>query len=145
MGSAAELCDAERMLIGACLCGALRYEVEGPLQMLLHCHCSMCRKHHGAPFATLAAVPAESLRWQSGEASLLEYPSPSARLRRFCGVCGSVAPAPVSERALVPVGNLVGDLEGVSGLHMFVASKAPWHTIGDDLPQHQDAPPGWAP
>jgi hypothetical protein len=50
----------------------------------------------------------------------------------------------VSERALVPVGNLVGDLAGVSGLHMFVASKAPWHTIGDDLPQHQDAPPGWA-
>ena len=110
---------------------------------LMHCHCSMCRKHHGAPFATFAAAPAHSLRWQHGEASVQEYPSSASRVRRFCGTCGSVAPTPMDERVLLPAGNLLGELGDVGGLHMFVGSKAPWHVIADELPQHENAPPGW--
>lgn len=143
MGSASALCDASRMVTGACLCGTLRYEVKGPLENLMHCHCSMCRKHHGAPFATLIEAPADSLRWLSGEASVREYPSSAERVRRFCGTCGSVAPAPMGGRVLLPAGNLLGNLSDVGGLHMFVGSKAPWHVIADELPQHDNAPPGW--
>ena len=45
------------MTEGRCLCGALRYQIDGPFVDMLHCHCSMCRKHHGTPFATWAAAP----------------------------------------------------------------------------------------
>lgn len=131
------------MITGACLCGALRYEVEGPVQRLIHCHCSMCRKHHGAPFATLVEVPAHTLRWLEGEASALGYASSARRTRRFCGACGAVAPAPVEGRVLVPAGNLLDDFGPVGGQHAFVGSRAPWHAIADTLPQHQGAPPGW--
>jgi hypothetical protein len=89
-------------------------------------------------------LPAERLRWHRGEASVLAYASSAARVRRACGVCGSVAPTLMQDRVLLPAGNLLGDLSGLSGLHMFVAAKAPWHIIGDDLPQHEGAPPGWA-
>lgn len=143
MGTTAELCDAARMITGGCLCGALRYEAEGPLQALIHCHCSMCRKHHGAPFATFALVAARDFRWLEGEASALAYRSSGQRVRRFCGVCGSVAPAMLGDRVLLPAGNLLGDLGHAGGLHMFVGSKAPWHVIGDGLPQHETVPPGW--
>ena len=102
------------MIPGSCLCGAVRYEVEGPLQGLLHCHCSRCRKHHGAPFASFAQVSQHQLRWLAGEPSLVDYPSSPSRLRRSCPACGSVAPTPLGERVLVPAGNLLGDL-GVSG------------------------------
>lgn len=132
------------MITGACLCGALHYEVD-ELRELLHCHCSRCRKHHGAPFATHAAAPAGAFRWRGDEPALIEHSSAGsgARVRRSCSVCGSVAPARVGDRVLLPAGNLLGELGGVPALHMFVGSKAPWHVIADDWPQYDAAPPGW--
>jgi hypothetical protein len=131
------------MIEGTCLCGALQYEVTGPVLNLVHCHCSMCRKHHGAPFATWAVVPEKALRWLHGQSTLSGYPSSPERVRHFCGTCSSVAPTLVGDRVLVPAGNLFGELGVVGGFHMFVGSKAPWHTIGDRLPQHDSLPPGW--
>jgi hypothetical protein len=131
------------MIPGSCLCGAVRYEVEEPSAGLLHCHCSRCRKHHGAPFASVAQVGARQLRWLSGEERVVGYASSPGRSRRFCGVCGSVAPTPRGDGWLVPLGNLQGELGVAGGEHMFVASRAPWHTIADGLPQHPAAPPGW--
>ncbi len=131
------------MTTGACLCGALRYEVEGSVGDLDHCHCSMCRKHHGAPFATFVAPPAERLHWVQGEASVVQHRSSPKRDRSFCATCGAVAPAVIGDRAWIPAGNLVGELGDVGGLHMFVGSKAPWHVIGDDLPQYEKAAPSW--
>ena len=148
MGSAAELCDTPFMVLGACLCGWVRYEAEGPFQHFTHCHCSMCRKHHGAPFATLVEVGGHAFRWIDGERSVMRYPSSAGRDRRFCERCGSVAPTPLSARVLLPAGNLLGEWGAggdLRGLHRFVGSKAPWHVIADSLPQHDAAAPGWAP
>ena len=41
---------------GSCLCGSVRYEVRGLLEPASHCHCSMCRKAHGAAFGSYARV-----------------------------------------------------------------------------------------
>lgn len=132
------------MIAGACLCGAVRYEIDGSLPRLIHCHCSTCRKHHGAPFATIVEISEANFRWISGGESLFEYASSATRTRAFCGVCGSVAPALVEGRMLVPAGNLVGDLGSPEVVHMFVGSKAPWHVIGDELPRYDGPAPGWA-
>ena len=55
------------MAQGRCLCGALTYELEGPFSAMIHCHCSMCRKHHGTGFATFVAGPIAGFRWISGK------------------------------------------------------------------------------
>lgn len=131
------------MIEGTCLCGAVRYQVGAPPHDLTHCHCSVCRKHHGAPFASFVRVTEDSLRWLAGEDRVVSYASSPARVRRFCEVCGSVAPAPLERGVLVPAGNLLGDLGVTGGIHTFVGSKAPWHVIAGALPQHEAAPPGW--
>src|SRR5690349_8826197 len=131
------------MFTGACLCGSLRYEAHGPLQALVHCHCSMCRKHHGAPFASLALAPLEGFRWLEGEAAVVDYASSAACVRRFCGTCGSVAPSSFGDSVVLPAGSLQGDFSRVRAEHVFVGSKAPWHIIADGLPQHEAMPPGW--
>lgn len=128
---------------GSCLCGALRYEVEGPFTFVMNCHCSMCRKHHGAPFATFAAAPLGGFRWLSGQETLGEYASSKNGKRLFCTVCGSVAPLLLSDwgLAVVPAGNLDGNAAIQVQAHLFVGSRAPWYSISDELPQHQEYPP----
>lgn len=131
------------MTQGQCLCGAVRYEVDGPFASMMSCHCSMCRKHHGAPFATFVSAPLSGFRWVSGEDSISTYTTSSGGSRAFCKVCASVTPMLISENnlALLPAGNLDGDLGIKPGAHMFVDSKASWYEITDSLPQYPAYPP----
>ena len=76
-------------LRGGCLCGGVRYEIEGPFQPPEHCHCGMCRKAHGAAFSTNAVVAAANLRVVCGSDLLTEYESSPNRRKCFCSRCGS--------------------------------------------------------
>jgi len=133
------------MIRGTCLCGALRYEIDGPLTSMMNCHCSMCRKQHGVAFATYAVAPASGFRWIAGEDEVVRYQSSAQGSRAFCGRCGSIAPTALPSMGIVfaPAGNLVGELGLHPEGHMFVGSKAPWHAITDHLPQHEVYPPGF--
>ncbi len=129
------------MAQGQCLCGELRYELDGPYSFLGHCHCSMCRKHHGSLFATFAGAAASGFRWLAGESSVGRYRSSEQSQRGFCPGCGSVAPLVAGDLAIAPAGNLDGDIGIRPQMHIFVASKAPWYEITDDLPRHAEYPP----
>jgi len=74
---------------GSCLCGAVRFELHGSPTDLLHCHCRMCQKAHGAVFATFARVPHDSFRIIEGADRLTRYRSSEGCTRTFCCVCGS--------------------------------------------------------
>lgn len=39
---------------GSCLCGAVRFRASLPCKWVAHCHCTCCRRAHGAPLVTLA-------------------------------------------------------------------------------------------
>jgi hypothetical protein len=131
------------MTHGRCLCGTVRYDVDGPFVNLVHCHCSMCRKHHGTPYATWAAAPLAGFRFTAGESAVVRFDSSAGFHRSFCNVCGSVVPEGVQSLGMVicPAGNLEGDLGIEPQLHMFVGSRAAWHAITDDLPQYDEYPP----
>ncbi|MBI5516708.1 MAG: GFA family protein [Deltaproteobacteria bacterium] len=129
---------------GSCLCGAVRYEARGPFSHMMHCHCSMCRKHHGSLYATFVGAPLEGFRWLSGEAEVAQYKSSPEGSRSFCGRCGSVAPMVLPEAGMVflPAGSLEGDLGTRPEMHLFVGSKAPWYALTDELPRHDRGAPG---
>ena len=48
------------MITGKCLCGKVRYEINGRLGPVVYCHCSMCRRATGSAFATNASVRANN-------------------------------------------------------------------------------------
>ena len=133
------------MIPGSCLCGLVRYEVSEPFSMMGHCHCSICRKHHGALFATFVAAPSVNFRWLAGDKDVGSYESSPGGSRSFCRVCGSVTPLQLPQLDIVflPAGNLQGDLEARPQNHIFVKSKAPWYEITDGLPQYDEYPPGF--
>ncbi|MCP6768815.1 GFA family protein, partial [Klebsiella pneumoniae] len=77
---------------GSCLCGDVAWEAPAPLEFMSHCHCSRCRKSHGAAFATYCMAPVESLRLTRGEDAIVRYESSPEMRRPFCRRCGSVVP-----------------------------------------------------
>jgi hypothetical protein len=110
---------------------------------MMHCHCSMCRKHHGAVFATFVGAPLEGFRWLRGQDAVASYASSEQISRSFCRHCGSVTPTPMPEMGVVyaAAGCLDGDLEIKPQGHMFAGSKPAWLPITDSLPQHAGLPP----
>jgi hypothetical protein len=98
-----------------------------------HCHCSMCRKHHGAAFATFVTVPLHGFRWTCGEDALTTYQSSDYGKRTFCGRCGSIMPVVEADTgvAFCPAGNLDGELRVQPQGHRFVGSKASFRPIAD--------------
>lgn len=133
--------DATR---GACLCGAVSFEIEPPFQWLAHCHCSMCRKHHGTLFATGLGALRARFRWLSGEDDIVHYRSTDSFERAFCRRCGSKVPSDshLPDVVLVPAGTLDGDFGLKPRAHIFVGSKSPIAAISDHLTQFDAYPPG---
>jgi len=131
------------MYTGSCLCGAVRYEIDGPFTMMANCHCSMCRKHHGAMFSTFVSAPDAGFRWVSGQDNIETFPSSEHGRRPFCRTCGSVTPMllPGMGLVFVPAGNLQEDPGLRPQMHMFTGSRASWYPIIDGLPQHEGYPP----
>jgi hypothetical protein len=127
------------MLRGSCLCGAVRYEIRGPIIRASHCHCTMCRKAHGAAFATYGRVERKDFVLVSGE--IASYHSSPGVERTFCKRCGSSLQF-ISDKRPTTLGIALGTLDddpGIQGsLHIFVDSKAPWYPITDDLPKHAE-------
>jgi len=132
-------------LTGGCLCGSVRYELTSPLTRASHCHCSMCRKHHGAAFGSYGSARRADFRWTSGEDRVARFASSPGIERGFCRRCGSTLfwdEVASAERFGLALGTVDGDPGVRPGLHIFVASKAPWYEITDDVPRHPTSPRG---
>ena len=89
----------------------------------------MCRKHHGAAFASFVTVPLSGFRWMAGESALATYQSSAYGKRTFCNRCGSIMPVvePDTGIAFCPAGNLDGELGIQPQGHRFVGSKLRVH------------------
>lgn len=125
---------------GSCLCGAIRFEVEGNLPPVEGCHCRMCRKWTGH-FLTSVEVPRESLKI-SGSENISWFVS-SAKVRRgFCACCGSSLffdPIDTARHAwtAIAMGAFETPTATAMGLHIFVADKGDYYSINDGLPQNE--------
>jgi len=130
---------------GGCLCGAVRYEIYGPLRDVINCHCTMCRRLHGAFGAHSKASKADiSIVRDNG----LTWYATSGRARRgFCRKCGSsLFWEPIAQDA---TGIVAGGLDQPTGLktmgHTFLGEKADFYDLTDDLPKFDGSSDGTLP
>lgn len=124
------------MTRGSCLCGTVRWEADAPFSRMRHCHCTMCRKAHGAPFATYLSVAGHRFRLVSGAGNITGYRSSPQYHRAFCSTCGSVVPSTANGADVdMPAGCLDDDPGIRPEMHIFAGSKAAWDIITDNLPR----------
>jgi hypothetical protein len=127
---------------GTCLCGAVRYEILAPPKALSHCHCSQCRKSHGAAFASFGSVLRRDLRILAGAPSIKSYPSSESVLRQFCTHCGSSlfwsrSSGEYSDWISIALGTLDTIFASQKQRHIHIASKASWYELLDHWPQSE--------
>ncbi len=133
----------EQLLEGSCHCGRVRYRAVAPFGEMTNCHCTDCRKSHGAAFATYIEVPRERFSYVQGEGELHSFQAESGIQRYFCRNCGSIIWSGSSnppEAYWITAGTLDTPLDRKPDAHIFIRSKVPWYDIKDGLPQHQAYP-----
>ena len=117
------------MRTGSCLCGAVKYEVDGPLRDVIACHCRECRRQTGTYMSATAAkdqdlriVETRGLKW---------YRSSDTARRGFCGQCGTVLFWKGEARDYTAIA--AGSLDGPSGLklegHVFCDEAGDYYQI----------------
>jgi len=126
------------MLSGRCLCGEIRYELDGRFGPVIYCHCSQCRRASGSAFATNGPVRARDFHLLTGRESLAEYESSPGKFRIFCSRCGSplysrLASAPDVLR--LRLGSLDDDPGARPVAHIWTGTKAAWFELTDRLPR----------
>jgi hypothetical protein len=124
---------------GSCLCGTVAYDYEPPIDAWYNCHCSRCRRARGGAHASNAFLDVKRFRFLRGEEEIVAFKLPEAErfTQGFCRTCGGKAPRVnvAAGYVAIPAGTLDDDPRQRPERHIFVASKAPWFEIADELPQ----------
>ena len=127
---------------GKCLCGAIEFTADEKPGQVVNCHCSSCRRAHGAAFASIAFADRASLEVLKGEDVLKEYES-TVGVRAFCSNCGSRLMNYGKDGADflgVHIACLDDSYAGRPQAHCFTGSKAPWHEPSTDIPSFEEYP-----
>lgn len=125
-------------LDGGCLCGAIRYRIDGNSRRTTNCHCLHCRRASGAAFVTWVEFRSSEFTVVSGVPT--RYESRPQVTRQFCGRCGSqLTYQHADEPDTIDVTACSMDsADGVSpDDHVWCDRMLPWVKISDGLPRYK--------
>lgn len=128
---------------GSCQCGAVRFEITGAFEAFFLCHCSRCRKDTGSAHSANLFSATAKIAWLSGQDNVRTYRVPDTRHEKsFCAECGAALPRVQMNGALlvVPAGSLDSPIDMRPNAHICCASRAPWDSHLEDIPQMDGLP-----
>ena len=124
---------------GGCHCGHIRYQFNGPLRDIAHCHCSICRKVSGGIVTTWITVPAASFQWLKGTPA--RYDSSASCARFFCSNCGAqlaLVTSLSSNNIDVTIATLDHPETAPAERHIWTDSQLAWLHLDEHLPSEGD-------
>jgi len=130
-------------MIGKCLCGKIEFEAREIPGMVFNCHCSRCRKSHGADYATQVFAVRDSLKFKKGGKEFLKEFSSTGGIRTFCSNCGSRLMNYAQDSGdylSIAAACLHSGYHGEAVAHCFTAFKASWHVLSETIPAHKEFP-----
>ena len=134
----AEAPPGKSAVTGSCLCESVRFELTLPTQFCAHCHCSMCRRNHGAAFVTWVVALKARFRITAGDSLIVRYRSSEHGTRSFCSRCGSTLFCESTnhpERIDVVLANMHDAIDQEPGAHVYFDDRAQWVSVADALPK----------
>ncbi len=126
---------------GSCLCGQVRFEIEGDFDRFFFCHCQRCRKGTGTAHGANLFSASARITWLSGRDKVSEYSVPDSRhARAFCSSCGGALPRERPTMLVVPAGSLDSEVHTPPTAHIFTASRANWDRNLESVPSFETLP-----
>lgn len=128
--------------VGSCLCGTVRFKVEGEFDSFYLCHCQLCQKDTGSAHAANLFSSSAKLIWESGTDAVTSFALPGSRHNKsFCKLCGSALPnTQVAGLLVVPAGCLDTEITMLPTAHIFLSSKATWDGELGEVPKFEGLP-----
>lgn len=137
--------DEDRALTGGCYCGAVRFEVRGPIVLRVQCYCRACQHISGGAPQEFMLVGPDALAWTRGTPNSFTRPDKvDAVTRHFCATCGThlATRRPGLDYWIVKVGALDDpDTAGRPSIAIFTAEAAAHHIIPETLRRFPGLPP----
>lgn len=126
---------------GACLCEDLRFSAELPSKWVAHCHCSMCRRAHGAAFVTWVGMDESRVSIDDPQGRLRWHRSSPGAERGFCSRCGSTLffrSGRWAGELHVALANFQDPVDRAPQSHAFWDTHVDWAKLdpGDGLPRN---------
>ena len=130
---------------GGCLCGSVRYEINGRPKLAVSCYCRDCQYVSGGAPAHALIIRAEDVTITKGRAK--EYWTTSAKgnrvARMFCQTCGTPLLAKNEkhpEFLAIKVGSLDDPSQFRARANIWVKSSQSWHRVGGTIPRFKSDP-----
>jgi len=128
---------------GSCLCGQVKFNVEGTFDSFYLCHCKYCQKDTGSIHAANLFSTAAKLTWMEGAEKVNTFNLPSTRhFKSFCRTCGAALPnlQMGGKLLVVPAGSLDTELVNQPNAHIFYSSRATWEKDLEKLKKFEEIP-----
>ncbi|WP_072622671.1 GFA family protein [Spirulina major] len=127
---------------GSCLCGTVRFEVQGNFDSFYLCHCRHCQKDTGSAHAANLFAQSAKLTWLAGADAVNSFTLPdTSHNKSFCKLCGSALPSiQLAGLLVVPAGCLDTEVSMLPTAHIFTSSKAPWDGVFGEVPTFEKLP-----
>ncbi len=128
---------------GSCLCGKVKFEIEGTFESFYLCHCKYCQKDTGSAHAANLFSTTANLVWLCGKDNIQTFNLPSTRhSKSFCKDCGSAVPSLQMEGKLLatPAGSLDNELDVLPIAHIFYSSKSSWENNLEKIKKFEKYP-----
>lgn len=130
-------------ITGSCLCGEVKFEIDGDFESFYLCHCKFCQKDTGSAHASNLFSSTAKLVWQTVQDKIKTYHLPSTKhMKSFCSNCGSALPSLQMDGKLlvVPAGSLNQDISIKPNAHIFTSSRASWEHDLENVKSYEQLP-----
>ena len=127
---------------GSCLCGTVRFEVDGDFESFYLCHCKHCQKDTGSAYAANLFSQSAKVIWLAGVDAVTLFTLPGTRHNKsFCRSCGAALPGTqLKDMLVVPAGCLDTKVPVLPTAHIFTSSTAIWERTICDVPTFEGLP-----
>ena len=133
-------------ITGGCLCGAIRYEIDGKPFRTANCHCDDCRKSTGSAFATNLFFKEVQITILQGIPKKFKHlaDSKGTMIKEFCGNCGSQIFGSGSNRLeakYIKVGSIDDASFVKPDVNLYTAHALNYSHIDDKIDSFRSMPP----
>jgi len=131
----------KNQLTGSCLCGNVQFSISTPVKWCGHCHCTRCRRSHGAGFVTWVGIEKGNFSVTKGGNKIKWYHSSKKSQYGFCTNCGSSVlfkSTKWKNEIHITLGNNEENHNIVPTAHGYFDTHVDWAPFDDNLKKFTD-------